>query len=167
MNKSDKEMSLDHTYLLAILEYDKVTGIFRWKLTRSGNALCGAIAGCLNSKGYQQIRINGYSYLAHRLAWFYEYGTWPTSQLDHIDRNKQNNVIGNLREANASVNAYNTEPRKGNSSGVKGVYYCNTTRHWKSWIWLNGEHRHLGCFLRKEDAVKCRKDAELKYLEKV
>ena len=53
---------------------------------------------------YQRITIGGYDYYAHRLAWFYVYGEWPVNELDHIDEDKENNAIDNLREATHAEN---------------------------------------------------------------
>lgn len=163
----EKESSLNHYTLQLFLDYDPETGIFKWKINASRNAKEGSIAGCVNHKGYLQIRINGYTYRAHRLAWFYVYKEWPPEQIDHKDRDKLNNRVNNLRISNSSLNAYNTDPRRGNTSGVKGVYFCSNTRKWKSWIWVKGKMMHLGCFSNREEAVKVRKEAETKYLEQV
>lgn len=167
MISKEKENKLEYETLMRILDYNSETGVFKWKIDASRNAMCGSYAGCVNPKGYLQIRIHGYTYRAHRLAWFYVYKEWPNEQIDHKDRNKLNNKIDNLRISNSSLNAYNSNPRTGNTSGVKGVYYCTNTNRWKAWIWVKGAIKHLGCFIHKDLAIACRKEAELKYLEQI
>ena len=76
-----------------ILSYDKDTGDFIWKLFRGNTAKKGSIAGSVDSRGYLQINISGRLYLAHRLAWLYEYGVVPNGEIDHINHNRIDNRI--------------------------------------------------------------------------
>ena len=99
----DKENALSHDRLLSLLDYDRMSGTFRWirRQNRYANRIkVGDIAGGSNKVNeYWQIRINDYLYTGHRLAWFYVYGRWPVNELDHINRDKTDNRISNLREA--------------------------------------------------------------------
>ena len=85
------------------LEYNPLTGEFKWR--PSNNGRCGKSAGSIQSNKYVSIRIQGKAYLAHRLAWLITYGKMPKKDIDHIDRNRQNNRIDNLREVTASENS--------------------------------------------------------------
>jgi len=113
---------LKHEELKSILSYDLQTGEFVWAEDVNPRAMKGYRAGTLRPDGYVQIRINGKLYLAHRLAWFYVYGEWPSCEIDHISRNRSDNRITNLR-VGILVNRQNTPVRKDNKTGVKGVHW--------------------------------------------
>lgn len=111
--------------LRQLLDYDPQTGIFTWKLP-GRRMRVGAIAGNTSrdvgrNTAYVTIRINHRGYYAHRLAWFYVYGSWPSGQIDHIDLDGTNNRMANLRLATVKQNAANSPARKNNRLGVKGV----------------------------------------------
>lgn len=148
--------------LKELLHYDPESGIFTWKVSR-GTVKYNSTAGSVNSRGYILIKIDGVKYLAHRLAWLYVYGYCPENIIDHIDRDKLNNKIINLREVSRSCNVRNSNNRKDNTSGVKGVYWSNIERRWKSSISINNETKHLGTFNTLNDAVKARYEAEQTY----
>ena len=93
----DKEL-ITHDRLLSILSYDKESGKFRRYKGKP-------VASGANTE-YVRIKVDGYDYYAHRLAWFYVYGEWPT-MIDHINRDKHDNRIVNLREATYSENSLN------------------------------------------------------------
>ena len=92
--------------LRARLEYRKSEGIFIWKKSRR-SGVAGRVAGYITPKGYVYINIDCRLYFAHRLAWLYEFGVWPAGQIDHIDGNRQNNRIQNLRVVEPSINSEN------------------------------------------------------------
>lgn len=104
-----------------VLAYDSSTGNFHWKVyTRKTKP--GQLAGCLNSQGYVQIMYKQVNYLAHRLAWLFTYGEYPEQYLDHINQNKSDNRLSNLRAVNNSFNMSNIDaPCKNNSVGYRGV----------------------------------------------
>lgn len=92
--------SLTAETVRALLDYSGDTGHFRWKET-------GKPAGGLQDKGYRIIEIGGTPYYAHRLAWLYTHGVWPEADLDHINRNRDDNRIENLRDVSRSENNRN------------------------------------------------------------
>ncbi len=149
-----RRTNLDRQEVMEKLSYDLITGVFRWRQT-------GKFAGCVNGTGYRLIGFNGQLYLAHRLAWFYVYvyGAWPAKGLDHIDGDKLNNSIRNLREASHLENSNNTGPRKNNISGVKGVSWDAFNCKWRATINVNGKQKSLGRYVRIEDAAKAYKNA--------
>lgn len=108
--------------LRELLSYDPETGIFRRVATRR-QVKSGDIAGSDDGKGYWRIRVNGEKHRAHRLAWLYVNGAWPIDQLDHINGDKLDNRICNLREATNSENQQNRSLPKSNTSGRLGVHF--------------------------------------------
>ncbi|MGJ0580565.1 HNH endonuclease [Xenorhabdus bovienii] len=149
--------------LKSILTYDRNTGIFRWNLALSNRIKAGAMAGYLNDLGYIRIMINGKNYAAHRLAWIYEYGYSPDNFIDHINGDKKDNRIVNLREATPYQNMHNLKTPKTNKSGIKGVYWHKRDNKWAVQIQINGKKISLGYFRCINDAKKTIMDAREKY----
>ena len=137
--------------LKELLDYDPETGVFVWKVNKN-RARAGATAGTKNNRLYTVIRIDRKDYTAHRLAWFYMYGTWPKDQLDHINRVRNDNRIGNLREATMQQNQWNPSKRKDNSSGYTGVGWHKKTEKWMAYIVINMKQKYLGLFNTPEEA---------------
>lgn len=141
--------ALTHKRVVSLLSYQPDTGEFRWLASR-GRARLGHVAGNINRHGYRQIRIDGKTYEAHRLAWFFMRREWPSRHIDHINRSRDDNRANNLREANQADNNRNTSLCRRNTSGFKGV-----TRHqgrWRAEIGINGKKKFLGSFEAPEDA---------------
>jgi len=143
------------------LHYDELNGVFTWKFNRRGiNA--GEVAGHF-SKRYVAISVNSRLYYAHRLAWLYVYGSFPKGQIDHINRNKLDNRIVNLRDIEPMENQKNMCLRKNNSSGFNGVYFCRNRKKFVAQITINRKTISLGAFENVEDAINVRKVANAKY----
>ena len=150
-------------YLRSILHYDQETGIFTWKVSTSRRVRVGDVAGCSNGGGYLQIMVQSRLHLTHRLAWLYTYGEWPKDQIDHINRNRSDNRISNLREATHTQNARNMSKASNNTSGHPGVHWYSRDSKWLAHITHNYKQIHLGCFNTIEEALSARKAGELKY----
>jgi hypothetical protein len=129
-----------------LLDYDPLTGVFLWKVSR-GRIRAGAVAGTINTSGYRQIRMDGRAYLADRLAWLFMTADWPPGLVDHRDRDTDNNRWSNLRVCNHSQNAANSLRKK---AGLKGV--ARRGRRFCAAIKVNGKHLHLGHYDTPEDA---------------
>ncbi len=138
--------------LRELLAYDCDTGVFTWRVTRTGTAIAGSVAGCIDNKGYRCILIHRKRYKAHRLAWLHVYGVWPSMDLDHINQVKDDNRIANLREATASQNMRNRPIFKNNTSGFVGVSLDKRAGKWTAKIRVNGRRDHLGYFHTAEAA---------------
>ena len=145
--------------------YDAATGVFTRRIAagRHGCHMAGQIAGTLQNCGYLVITIDRRRYMAHRLAWLYVYGVFPKNSLDHINRNKLDNRIINLREATSKQNMQNVLTHKHNTSGYKGVAWHNQRNRWRAYIFNDYRQIHLGLFDTKEEASAARKKAELQY----
>ena len=142
---------LTQSSLKQALSYDPETGIFRRKKT-SGGWPAGKEVGSKEWYGHIRIKINRRKYYAHRLAWLYVYGEWPTKFLDHIDGNPSNNSIANLRLATNQQNQRNCRKYVSNTSGLKGVSEVKSEGRWKAQIRINGRRTYLGIFDTPEEA---------------
>jgi hypothetical protein len=143
-----------------LLSYNKDTGYFSWKVSR-GTRKAGSMAGCVNpSTGYSVVRINRRGYSAHRLAWLLAYGYLPENGIDHIDRNKLNNSISNLREATQSCNLRNITRKKNNTSGITGVRWKGNNKIWEARIYHNKKDTYVGGSVNFDEAVAFRLSAE-------
>ncbi len=161
-----KEIALSHDYLTEVLDYNAETGKFVWKKPASHQMHPGDEAGTQNASGYVFICVGGVRYKAHRLAWFYHYGEWPsdeTPQIDHINGNRADNRIANLRLVTDEQNSRNQKVRSTNTSGRTGVQFHKPRGKWMAVIRNNGKYECLGYYAKFEDAVKAREAAEIKY----
>ena len=134
--------------LKELLHYNEKTGIFTNLTTRSHLAKKGDTAGSIASVGYIYISLLGKKYLAHRLAWLYCYGSIPESNIDHIDGNKVNNVLANLRLATKSQNAFNSIKKI--TSLYRGV--TKNRDNFSSRITILGDIKELGTYSTPEEA---------------
>lgn len=162
MANSKNPSVLTQDLLRSLVHYDPETGVFT-SLIKKPFVEVGQILGSRNGKGYIQFNIAGKAYRAHRLAWLYVYGEWPSDQLDHKNRIRSDNRIENLREAGNHENGSNCSTSKRNTSGVKGVMWYKRYQKWAASIRVNKKLIHLGYFTDKLEAAKARLDAELKY----
>ena len=142
-------MKLTQQTLKELLDYDADTGVFKWKAKPSKSIMVGSNAGVIDiSTGYIKIGILGNKYYAHRLAWMYVNGSFPYLGVDHVNGNKQDNRIENLREANQSQNTSNTRKKKKN--GLKGAFLHNGG--WQAKICVGGKKFYLGTFDTEQEA---------------
>lgn len=147
--------------LKELLDYDPGTGIFTWRVS-CGTAKAGSVAGTVRPDGYVAIQIDRKPYLAHRLAWLYVHGEFPTDQIDHVNRVRTDNRIENLRLATNAENAQNMSKYRTNTSNVVGVCWNKRGGNWVAFIWLNGKKIHLGLFDTIEEAAAARTAAKAK-----
>lgn len=139
--------------LREILDYDQRTGVFTWKVMLAHRRKPGDIAGNL-THGYVEIGINNSSYRAHRLAWLHFYGEWPTGQIDHIDGDRSNNAISNLRDV---TNQKNSQNRHGVSDGkitseYLGVTWNAANNCWMAQIKAGNKNQYIGQYATEYDA---------------
>jgi hypothetical protein len=145
-----------------IVSYNKLTGVFTWALNKGSRGVIGCVAGYLDNSGYIQIQIDGVKFRAHRLAWIYCYGESP-EEIDHINGERSDNRMVNLRSVSRSANMKNKSIYKNNISGFVGVNYNKNQKKWISRIKVDGKDIHIGSYKDKQDAVKARLKANDKY----
>lgn len=146
-------MALTADRLREVLDYDPLTGAFTWKAPQHGVTV-GSRAGSIGAHGYRNITVNQGRYRASRLAWLYVHGAWPSGLIDHIDRDRQNDRIANLREATRSQNNGNAARRSDNTSGYKGVGFHAASGLWYAKIGVRGRVISLGYHRAKEAAAR-------------
>lgn len=139
--------------LRELLDYDPETGVFVWRVGRRGKGALGSVAGSLGPRGYLRLTVDSQDYRAHRAAWLYVHGRWPAAELDHINGQRDDNRLGNLREATHAENMQNRARHRNNTSGSAGVNWCGRKRRWVARICVDGRRRHLGYFATLEAAA--------------
>lgn len=156
---------------MAWLTYNAVSGEFIWAkdvLAGMGMILrpAGSRAGSVKLDGYRviQITINAEPFIVreHRLAWLFAHGEWP-SLIDHINGDRADNRLDNLRVVTRSQNSANTKPNAANTSGIKGVRQDRRSGRWYAAIKAHGKYHHLGTFSDKEEAGQAYRAAALRY----
>lgn len=142
------ELTVD--LLRSLVHYDPVTGHFTRLVSKSHNAPIGSRAGTM-SHGYWQLSVNGKTHFAHRLAWLYVHGSWPKHEVDHINHDKSDNRIANLRDVTPSVNQQNKRKAYSNNwTGFLGVKQEHSK--FSARIQRHGKQTHLGMFDTPEEA---------------
>ena len=151
-------------YAAQFVRYEPETGNFYWLVDRGRGVKAGDRAGHL-SQGYITLNFRTNKVRAHRVAWFLCYGELPPCQIDHINRNRADNRICNLRLAvnNEADNLQNLGIRKDNTSGIPGVVWNRCKNRWVVRMYQSGRQICLGYFESFDDAVAARKAGEKKY----
>lgn len=132
-------------YLKSILQYNENTGEFIWLNPVSNNKIkIGQIAGSVYNNGYINITINYKRYKAHRIAWLYIYGYLPNNNIDHINGNKIDNKIENLRDVSQRYNCQNYDSHR--NGKLVGASYHKRDKKWLSYIRISGKLKSLGYY---------------------
>jgi len=153
---------IDVNYLKECFEY--VDGDLFWKVrprhhfkskrsqTRVNNIHAGNAAGRVFGDGYRQVYVNGCGYLAHRIVWLMATGSEPKGNIDHINGNRSDNRVENLRDVPQSDNQKNRGISSNNTSGVSGVYYEKARKKWKATVYAGGKRAVQKRFNTLDDA---------------
>lgn len=150
---------LEHELLTSLLVYNSENGLFFWRVHGKGKQQNRPV-GSTSTNGYRQITINYKMYLAHRLAWFYLYGSFPNGFIDHINGNKQDNRIENLRIVSHIGNCQNQRKATSRSkTGLIGVC-SDVNNRYRARIRVNGKDFHLGVYSSPEEAHEIYKKAK-------
>lgn len=148
--------------IAGVLRYEPDTGAFYWRVARR-RVKAGAAAGAACANGYVQITVLGTNYLAHRLAWLLQNGCWPTGEVDHMNGNRWDNRMVNLRDASRTQNLANAGLRSDNTSGHKGVTWYKSRHLWMAQLNINRRHICLGYFADKDAAIAAYAEAARRY----
>ena len=150
-------MQLTQEYLREIFEYNPTEGIVRWKLGRS-NMVEGSRAGCINQSGYMVVTVDSKSYRLTRLIWIYMFGHIPDGfYVDHINGNKTDNRLCNLRLVTNKQNQENRPAPKNTTSGYRGVTWHKYYNKWMARICHHKKRETIGFFETAEAAYEAYK----------
>lgn len=131
--------------LRELFTYNEVEGTFVWRIANGGRSSPGRVAGASCPQGYVYLRIDGVPYRAHRLAWLYVYGEWPPEFIDHLNGNRSDNRIANLRLATLETNNQNRRnARKDSLTGLMGVTFRKKDGYYQGVIQHHGVRYYLG-----------------------
>lgn len=145
-----------------VLDYDEKTGLLKWS-EKAFHTVRGKIAGNINAGGYIELQCKCKRMYGHRVAWLLTNKEWPSGEIDHINGDRSDNRIENLRIVSSQQNSKNAKRHKGNSSGVTGVYWNKRAKKWQAYICIDGKQTYLGIFDVLGDAKTARKEAEVEY----
>lgn len=148
----------------AALEYDHLSGVFRWRPKKNRTDLSGRVAGAKKRDGYVMFQIGKRHYSAHRIAWLHHFGVWPDGDIDHINGDRADNRIANLRDVTRTINAQNQRrAQRSNATGLLGAHVSPHGDGYVSTIKVNGEAIRLGKFTTPEQAHKAYIEAKRKW----
>ncbi len=125
--------------------------VLYWNKAKS-NRVAGKKAGYTSDSGYRVISVDNFKYREHTLIWIWYYGYMPKQQIDHIDHDKLNNSIDNLRLVSAKENNKNRPKQSNNSSGCVGVSWHKRASKWQAYVKNDGLVIFLGYFISKDEA---------------
>lgn len=152
MRPNEAKLTLE--MLKHALDYNPETGVFTWKNKISCKNVVGEVAGG-NDNGYVRISLYRQKHMAHRLAWFYVHGIWPDEEVDHVNMDRSDNRICNLRPANKEQNSRNRHAQVNNKVGLKGVCeHAQQPGKYTAQIGINNKKKHLGIFTDPLEAHK-------------
>jgi hypothetical protein len=138
-----------------VFSYDAETGVITRKVDGLKSKKGDVVSGAGNSRGYKRASLDGERFYLHRLVWLLHYGHWPKQEIDHIDGDRSNNAIKNLRDVSHSVNMHNLKsPMSRNKAGYLGVSPASWCDRYQATIFVDGRHNHLGYFDDPKDAHK-------------
>ena len=142
---ADQNFTLTQEYLLSIFDYKD--GNLYWKKRNQKQA------GCSSGENYRRITLKNKTYREHRLIFLMHHGYLPEF-IDHIDGNKSNNLIENLREATHQQNQWNRPVSKNSKTKIKGVCFHKASNRWIAQCSLNSKVNYLGIYITIEEAQK-------------
>lgn len=159
---AEKDSTLTQELLLKLFEY-RDGNLYYKSINKHSRKKIGDKAGYINKCGYVSITIHDKAYLAHRLIFAYHYGFFP-KYIDHINGNKSDNCIENLREATSQQNNWNRKRIKSPKYPAKGIYkHSKYDNKFCVEIYVNGQRIHIGIFNSINEAVTASNKARVKY----
>lgn len=162
---SRKDVRVTVERLRELLTYGPCTGVLRWRVGY-GKAFAGSVAGARTWAGYMAVGIDGEKFRVHRVAWAIAHGAWPTKTIDHLDGDRCNNKLFNLREVSQAVNAQNIrKPTSRNTSGYLGVYWSERHGGWMASLGIAGKTKRRGPYKTPERAFDAYVDLKRRHHE--
>lgn len=143
---------LDLELIRTMLSYDFETGDLTWISNSRNSMKAGRVVNRPQPDGYLYVKCKNQRFCAHRVAWALHYGEWPATPLDHINMNRSDNRISNLRLASVTENNRNRVRQRNNTSGHKGVSLHKPTGKYVAKLTTNKVTKHLGTFSTLEEA---------------
>lgn len=117
----------------------------------------------IGKNGYLSSRVGGKNIYAHQAAWVIIHSSWPSGDIDHINGDRADNCILNLRDVTRSENSKNAKKSSANTSGVTGVVWHKGASKWASQIMVSGKNIYLGLFDDIHEAATARRSAEREF----
>lgn len=152
---------MDAKYLRSIIRYDHESGVLYWNCNRCKTKI-GDVAGTKTDRGYISVCIDRKRYRGHRLAWLHYFGEWPSMQIDHVNGDRSDNSIKNLRECTQFENSQNMAFSSKKASKYPGVHFHAKTGKWRSAIRIDGNSRkYLGLFKTEQEAADAYSKAKM------
>lgn len=157
INKN-KQNALSFGWVREMFRYDPDTGIMSWALAPSPwlSHMIGTRVGSIykNSGGYRIVKIGYIPFKVSRLIWFYVNGVWPEAFVDHVNGDRDDDRLLNLREATCTQNNFNRSIKCTNKLGVKGVSYDPVRQKYCAFISKDRKNKNLGRFDSLEEAKR-------------
>ena len=156
-------MKLTYDYANYLFKYDPEMGNL-YRRVKGTEEFGSKPAGTKTKTGYIQIYVDGKLYLAHRIIMLLVNKSLSDNyQVDHIDHDRLNNKLNNLRVVSPSGNMRNCGKRSDNSTGMTGVVYHKQARKYMANIFVGGKKIYIGLFNTLEEAAYARLKANLTY----
>jgi len=159
MNTTLIEIPLIQELVQHLFDYNPETGILKW-INPTGHRIKRNDVICTMEHGYYRVWLYGKRYKVHRIIWLYMYGYLPENDIDHIDRDRKNNKLNNLREVSRQCNMRNVGLQTNNKSGVVGVSFVKKSFNWYANIMINKKTYSLGYYADYIEAACARLAAE-------
>lgn len=153
-----------------LFSYDPETGVLTWRIHAGRKIRAGARAGTLDRTGYRKVAYQGKVYKEHRLIWLLCTGCWPINVIDHINRNRSDNRIANLRDVDKFANGQNrVKPGPTNLTRLIGASFDKKANRWRAQITVRRSRRVIGYFDSALDAhqayMQAKRELHLSYSE--
>jgi len=149
--------------LRRLFDYDPEKGVVTRKVTVGARAKKGSVVTRKDGR-YFQVMINYKSFMLHRICYALYHGRDPyPMEVDHINHDRGDNRVCNLRLVSHQENGKNQPKKRNNTSGACGVIFDKRRKKWQARIMIDGSQKFLGRFTTKADAIAARKAAEIKY----
>ena len=164
--KTDRELLEFAAKAAGMVKYNADTGSMIWLAKTTGkdasrwnSRYAGKECGTIDDKGYRRILFrfeigSTFKIRVHRLAWFIANGVIPSGEIDHINQNKADNRLSNLRDVPKELNQRNGTRKSNNTSGVPGVTWHKQHGKWCAQAVVDGKHHHIGLFREISEAEK-------------